>query len=125
LSHTKPLTMKLDIRPKNRWTLVGIEILLLCTLGIYWLHNKYHWDFFTGVIWWVVAFLLLSGLFFRIRLFRYLFTIAFSLIWGLMAYSFAQSASKSTTTHWVAAIVAILIALALHKDYFDFERGAN
>lgn len=117
--------MKLDIRPKNRWTLVGVEILLLSTLGIYWLCKKYHWDFVTGMVWWIVALLVLSGLFFRIRLFRYLFSISFSLIWGLMAYTFAGSASKSTATHWVAMILAILVSLFLHKDYFNFERGAN
>jgi len=117
--------MKLDIRPKNRLTLVRIEILLLCTLGIYWLHNKYKWDLFTGIVWWVVALILLSYLFFRVKLFRYLFSIAFSLIWGFMAYAFAQSASRSTSIPWIAAIVAIFISLTLHKDYFDFESGAD
>lgn len=117
--------MRYEIRPKNRWTLVGIEILLVSTGVIAWLYKKYHWDFATALVWWVVAVFTLSFLFFGVRIFRYLFSIAFSLLWGGIGFSVAHSATKSTVTPWIAAIIVIFISLFLHKDYFQFERGDN
>jgi hypothetical protein len=71
----------------------------------------------------VVTLIVLSFLFFRIRIFRYIFSILFSLVWGLFAYMFADSASDSSFTPWVTLALVVAIALFLHRDYFHFESG--
>ena len=112
-----------EIRAKNRWTLVGGEIILLSILIPIWMAKKWSWDTFTGIIAGIVILIVISFLFFRIRIFRYIFSILFSLIWGSMGYVFADSASKSSVTPWVTALVVIVISLFWHKDYFRFENG--
>lgn len=115
--------MKLDIRNKNRWTLVGVEILAIGVLASIWLAQKYSWDLITGIIVGVVIVLTTGLLFFQARLFRYIFTILFSVFWGFLCYTFVDSATNSIATPWVALVLAMLLSLYLHKDYFRFERG--
>lgn len=115
--------MKLDIRNKNRWTLVGLEILVVGILLSIWLAKKYDWDLMTGVIVSIVIIFVTWFLFFRVKLFRYIFTVLFSLFWGFLCYVFVDSATKSTATPWLGFAIATIVALYLHKDYFRFERG--
>jgi uncharacterized membrane protein len=74
---------KIELRKKKRWTLVGIEILLISILLSYWLAKKFAWDTMTGIVCGVVSLLILGGLFFGVRIFRYIFSIGFFLILGL------------------------------------------
>ena len=115
--------MKLDIRPKNRWTLVGLEILTVSVLASIWLAKKYNWDLITGIICSIVITLVTSFLFFQVKLFRYIFAVLFSLFWGFLCYVFVDSATRSTATPWIGLALATIISLYLHKDYFRFERG--
>ncbi|MBX2922087.1 MAG: hypothetical protein KF746_07840 [Chitinophagaceae bacterium] len=112
-----------EIRAKNRWTLVGGEMILLSILLSVWLAKKWSWDTFTAIIAGIVILIVTSFLFFRIRIFRYIFSILFSLAWGLLGYTFADSASASSVTPWVTALLVIALSLFWHKDYFRFESG--
>lgn len=65
-------------------------------------------------------------LFFQFRLFRYLFSITFSVCWAIGAFLVGQQIEKSgDTTSWVLAVLTLLIALWLHYDHFDFLRKAT
>jgi uncharacterized membrane protein len=68
---------------------------------------------------------LIGFLFFYFRIFRYIFSVVFSLAWGFIAYAFAMSASKSDLSHWVAFIMVFVISLLIHRSYFSFETNSE
>lgn len=74
----------------------------------------------------IIALLSIFGivyLFFQFRIFRYLFSILFSLGWATGAFLIGQQIEKSSnTTGWVLSIVTFAIAIWLHYDHFDFLR---
>jgi hypothetical protein len=113
--------LKFEIRDKNRWTLVKIEIVALSILSSIWVGKKYSWDLITGIIACIIIMITSGALFFKLRAFRYIFTILFSIFWGFLCYVFVHSASISSYTPWVGFVLALLISLYLHKDFFDFE----
>ncbi len=114
--------MKGEIRPTNRWTLVRMEIFLISIISAVWICRKNHYNIFTGIIILVTSGLAIGFLFFAVRIFRYIFTIAFSVFWGLVIYQIAIELSKIEVASWVAAGITVLMCLVWHKDYFDFER---
>lgn len=114
---------RLEFRETNRWTLVGVEIVLLSVIIPYWLGKKYDWDLASGIVCGAVILIVTGLLFFWARVFRYVFSVAFSLLWGALIYTFIDSATDSSVTPWVAFGVATIVSLALHLDYFRFERG--
>lgn len=116
------MRLKGEIRPKYRLTLVILEMIGICVFGAYMMTQNYKWDTFTGVIAAVVIFMILAFLFFRVRIFRYIFSIAFSLCWAIAAYNLTESFTDARATRWIAAAIVFLISAFLHKDYFDFER---
>lgn len=69
---------------------------------------------------------LLAVLFFANSIFRYLFSILFSLGWALLAFVAGVSVeTKSDTTTWVFAIIAFVMSLWAHKDHFNFIKQAE
>jgi len=61
--------------------------------------------------------------FFQYRIFRYLFSLLFSLGWATGVFLIGQQIEiTSNTTGWVLSIVAFAIAIWLHYDHFDFLR---
>lgn len=109
---------------RRRTPLAVIEI-LITSIGLStWLSRKYHWDWVTGVLLFLGTAALISFLFFRIRIFRYIISILFSLIWALFAYTFISGFTKSTVISWIATGVVFVICLVAHKSYFAFERDA-
>lgn len=76
------MAVKFEIRPKRRITLVGIEIVVFSIIAAIWLKSEYSWDNFSTVIAGVISGIILGDLFFGFRLFRYFFSIIFSLFWG-------------------------------------------
>ncbi|TDE09568.1 hypothetical protein [Dyadobacter psychrotolerans] len=115
------MAAKITVRRKNRLALVRIEIFVLAVFVSHWLGKKYEWDRVTGVAVLIITVVLTAGLFFRIRIFRYIFSILFSLLWGFLVYGFADSATTSSYSPWLAFGVVAGISLWLHKDYFTFE----
>jgi|GEM_PF-4274721 len=119
--------MKIDIREKGRLTLFGIEV-LMTTCGInMWLMKKFHWDMFNFIVGAVVTAGVLVFLFFNVRLFRYLYVIIASLFWALLIYMFTMGKNglpaEHPITRWVAIIIVFVISIAVHKDYFYFEKS--
>jgi hypothetical protein len=118
------MTERIIIRKTNRFTLVGFEILALSVFLSYWLCKKFEWDWITGVVIVLIGSGITGALFFRVRIFRYIFSVLFSLLWGFLIYMFADSLTTSHVSPWLAFGVMVVISLALHKDYFSFERNA-
>ena len=113
---------KLEIRYRNRMTLVLLEIVLVSIITGYQLVKRYDLDTFTGIVIGIVTMMVVGVLFFRVRVFRYVFSILFSIIWGIIVFQIAKSLTDISITHWVAFALAIIFSLFWHKDYFDFER---
>lgn len=116
------MSYKFEIREKGRITLVGIEIFILSILAAMWLKGKYSWDTYSTVIASIVIAIVLGWLFFRLRPFRYIFSILFSLVWGLLAFYLAEGMTDSSAARWVAFGLVTFSAILIHKDYFNFER---
>jgi len=74
-----------------------------------------------GIIIAIGAILGIVYLFFEFRLFRYVFSILFSLCWAVAAYLAGQNIDKaSSTTSWVLSNLVFAITIWLHWDHFDF-----
>ena len=72
------------------------------------------------------ASILFIFLFFSNKIFRYSFSILFSLVWALAAFIMGQFVEKSSdTTAWVFGILAFGISLLAHKRHFSFLKGAQ
>jgi len=105
--------------------LVVIEIILASIFVTRWLHLKYEFDWILMVIVFFITSATISVLFFRVRLFRYILSIGFSLCWAFIGYALLEGMTKSTTSPWIAGIFIFVVALFLHKSYFDLEREAH
>jgi hypothetical protein len=74
----------------------------------------------------LAAWFLLMSLFFANRIFRYSFSILFSIIWGLVAFIIGQFVEKSSdTTAWVFGILAFGFSLFEHKQHFSFLKDSE
>jgi hypothetical protein len=90
-----------------------------------WFHLKYEFDWLMKVIVFFISMGILSALFFRIKLLRYILSIGFSLCWAFVGYALLGMMTRSTTSPWVAAGFIFIITLFLHKEYFELERDAH
>lgn len=116
--------LHMEVRPKGRMTLVGVE---LFALGIYIAFRcerdfALGWDMYTVLIAGIILALGLFILFMAVKWFRYLFSIVFSLFWGLLAFMLAENFTASKAACWVTFGLVALVTLSLHKDYFRFQR---
>jgi O-antigen/teichoic acid export membrane protein len=74
----------------------------------------------------IAALFLFIYLFFAFRIFRYSFSILFSLAWACGAFLVGQKFEKaSNTTAWVFAFLAFCLCLWAHWDHFDFLKSAK
>ena len=70
--------------------------------------------------------ILIAYLFFKFRIFRYTFSILFSIAWGVGIYLFVRKLdSASETTCWVLALVGFCFSLWAHWNHFHFIKKAN
>ncbi|MBP8782376.1 MAG: hypothetical protein KBH03_07020 [Paludibacteraceae bacterium] len=86
---------------------------------------KYHWSI--GVVTFIGLLLGFFYSFFSFRIFRYVMSIVFSLLYaGIFAFIGASiDKENSTTPAIVFGILAFTISLYLHKDHFSFLKGAK
>src|SRR3954466_7091858 len=69
---------------------------------------------------------LFSSLFFANRIFKYLFSVAFSLAWSFLALVLWKAiVNNSDATAWVFMGLAFFISLEAHKNHFDFLKKAK
>ena len=89
------------------------------------LSYKYHWSI--GIVTFLILFFATNYLFFSNRIFRYLFSIVFSAVYGAFFYAIGYYVVKEnpTTPAMIFGVLAFLISLWLHKDHFDFLKGAK
>lgn len=74
----------------------------------------------------IAAIFLFAVLFFKIRLFRYIFSILFSVGWAIGAFIAGESIDKnSDTTAWVFAAIAFALSIWAHWDHFTFLKDAK
>jgi len=105
--------------------LAVLEMLFSGAFFSYWACKQYSLNWILGIIIFIGSMLLMSYLFFRIRIFRYVFAIVFSFGWGFLAYAFASSATRSESTSWIALAAVFALSLFIHKAYFQFENTAR
>lgn len=74
----------------------------------------------------IISFYAFALLFFKFRIFRYIFSILFSVGWTLCAYLLGQEIDKAgDTTSWVLSIVTFAASIWMHYDHFDFLRKST
>ncbi len=113
------------VTQRSRYPLFFIETAGISIFSAYWLCKRYSWDWIVGVAIFFACIIIIGALFFRFRIFRYIFSIAFSLFWGFLAFTFASSASKSDFSHWIAFILVFIISLSIHRSYFYIETDSE
>lgn len=113
------------VTQRNRYPLVLIETAGISIFSAYWLCKRYGWDWIIGIAIFIVCIAVIGAMFFRFRVFRYFFSIAFSLFWGFLAFVFASSASKSDFSHWIAFILVFVISIFIHRSYFYIETDSE
>lgn len=81
---------------------------------------KYHWSI--AIVTLIGLVLGVNYLFFSNKIFRYVFSVLFSLLYGGIAAIIGAYLDKDnpTTPALVLGVLAFLISLYLHKDHFDF-----
>ncbi len=112
---------------KRKTAIIFTDCLLfsagLSICGVYYL--EYHWSL--GI----VSFLgLLYGFFYAFwsfRIFRYIMSFLFSLLYGGICALIGTAIDKEnpTTPALVFGILAFAISIFLHKDHFDFLKDAK
>jgi hypothetical protein len=113
------------ITQRSRYPLVFIEIAGISIFSAYWLCKYYGWDWIIGIAIFVTCIVVIGMLFFRFRIFRYIFSIVFSLFWGFLAFMLASSATKSDLSHWIALTFVFIISLFIHRSYFYIETDSE
>ena len=79
-----------------------------------------------GVLIGVFFALLIAYLFFNFRIFRYSFSILFSIAWGVGMYLVGKKLDSATdTTSWILAAAGFCISLWAHRNQFHFIRNAR
>lgn len=116
---------KYIIHRRGRSKLVGLEILGISVFAAYYACKQFNWEWIAGLAITLVISVAIGFLFFRFRIFRYVFAILFSLAWGALAFGFASLISRSDFSMCVAFILIALISLFAHKKYFRFKRDAE
>lgn len=106
------------IRRGSGSLLVAIEMLLISAYSTYWLCKKFDLDWILGMLIFISCMFVIGFLFFRIRIFRYIFSIIFSLGWGFLALAIAFMLTKSNVSPWILAVVVFGLGLLVHKGHF-------
>ncbi|MDR6781923.1 hypothetical protein ABIE26_001588 [Pedobacter africanus] len=108
-------------RRRSGSLLVAIEMLLISAYSTYWLCKKFDLDWILGTLIFIGSMFVIAFLFFRIRVFRYIFSIIFSLAWGFVALAIAFMLTKSNVSPWILSVVVFGIGLLVHKGHFTAE----
>ncbi|WP_161890079.1 hypothetical protein [Pontibacter russatus] len=81
--------------------------------------------------WGVVAFIVLTyaivELFFRVKVFRYIFSVLFSMVWGAIVFSFTKGMDEASgqTSGLIMGSIGFLFGLWAHRDEFRFNKDAK
>jgi len=113
------------ILKKRSKRLFVIELIISSLVISVWLCKKFGWDWVTGLIIYFVSTALISYLFFRVRIFRYIVSILFSLIWAFLGFAMATALTRSKVSPWLLMGFVFIVSTVFHKGYFDFERKAT
>lgn len=113
------------VEQRSKYPLIVIEIIGISMFLTYWLCKHYNWDWIVGIVVLLASIFAIMALFFGFRIFRYIFSIAFSLFWGFLAFAFASSVSKSDLSHWIALIFVFFISLLIHYGYFHSQTDTD
>ena len=84
--------------------LAVLEMLFSSAFFSYWACKEYNFNWILGIVIFFGGMLIMSLLFFRVRIFRYIFAIVFSFGWEFLAYAFAAvqpTPSRLLGLHWL------------------------
>jgi len=106
---------------------VGMEHLGFSLLISWLTTSTYKLNWAWGVVLFIGLLLVVAFLFYRFRLFMYVFTLCFSLIWAKFAYMMTLGLDKKSgsTSGLIMAGVVFTFSLWFHRDEFNFRRGAK
>src|SRR5438270_13999927 len=102
------------------------EFFIVAIIVGFLLIRQYKFHPALGLLFGVLSMGLSSSLFFANRIFRYLFSIVFSFVWGFLAFVIWGSIdSTSNNIAWGFMALAFAISLAAHQDHFYFLKRAK
>lgn len=102
--------------------LVLLEFIAMAAFLSVKYYKQLGWDTYSLILAGILTAAIMSQLFFRVRVFRYLFSFVFSLFWGLLAFMLARELTTSKIACWITFGLIVYISLSLHKDYFYILR---
>jgi len=74
----------------------------------------------------IASFFISAFLFFSKSIFRYLFSLLFSLAWAFIAFFTGHLLeTKTDMTAWTLALLAFVISIWAHRDHFKFIKEAQ
>lgn len=112
---------------KRKTAIIFADCILFSTglsiCGVYYF--KYHWSL--GIVTFLGLLFGFFHAFFAFRIFRYIMSVIFSLLYGGIFALIGAAIDKEnpTTPALVFGILAFAISIFLHKDHFDFLKGAK
>ncbi len=100
--------------------LITAGIVALLAFGYYKIHPA------VALLIAIVSIFIFVYLFFTLRIFRYIFSISFSIGWAYGAFLLGQKLeTSSNTTAWVFSLITFCICIWAHWDHFDFLKTAK
>ena len=111
---------------KRRNTILYSEFFIAAIVAAIFCVHQFQLHPAIGLLIGIGTLFLLIFLFVSSRIFRYIFSILFSLGWAAGAFSVGQSIDKkSEITSWIFGLVAFAICLWAHYDHFKFIKDAK
>ncbi len=111
---------------KRQNKILYTEFLLLAGLIAFLSVSYYKIHPAIGLLIGIAAIFLFAVLFFKVKIFRYIFSVLFSLGWAAGAFMAGESIDKSSdATAWVFAVIAFALSIWAHWDHFTFLKDAK
>lgn len=111
---------------KRQNTILYSEFFISAIVGAIYCVHQFKLHPAIGLLIGIGTLFLLIFLFVSSRIFRYIFSIIFSLGWASAAFFVGHSIDKkSDITSWVFALLAFAICIWAHYDHFKFIKDAK
>jgi uncharacterized sodium:solute symporter family permease YidK len=118
------MTTKYIFRRRRKRVLYTEVLIVAVWLGFY-TNRHYHIHPAIAMLIGIAGYTISVFLFYANKFFRYVFSIFFSLFWGLAAFLIGVTIEKTTdTTAWVFAFLGFSFSLLAHKEHFAFHKEA-
>ena len=112
---------------KRKTAIIFTDALILSVGLSIWGYYTFKYNWSVSIVTFLILFFGTNYVFFSSKIFRYIFSIIFSLFYALIFAAIGAYIDKENPTmpSAIFGILAFLISLFLHKDHFDFLKGAK